>query len=176
MTLPGGRGIIRPMKVLSVACAVALVAAPAAPAAAATRGQDALLREVLRQQSAAERSVCDAIGKAVAAGIPAAEVVTAAVGLGHAPCGVVRCALAAGAELPPVLEAAASAGAPPEVLSRCAVEGGAAPSAVAAVLNGLSAEPSLCYFDPELRGAPVVPPYGDRDRQYARPELSPFLP
>ena len=154
-----------------------LLSAAAGSVVAAPSRQD-LLREVLRQQSSAERSICGGIKRTLEAGSDADLVVKTAIELGYAPCPVIRCALEAGADLEKVIQGAADAGALPEVASRCAIEAGADPDAVAALVADLFFEPSFCYFAPEGTSSAGTLPVGfaGTDRQYQQAEFSRFQP
>ena len=159
-----------------IAGAVAvLIAAAGAPGAAAT-DQDTL-REVLRQQSAAQREGCVAIKRTLATEPDAALVVRTAVQIGYNPCQVIRCAIEGGADLAKVIQGAAEAGVKADVVARCSVEAGADRALVARIFADLVFEPSFCYvtFTPGGAVEPLAPVQPVIDRGYGRQEqASPF--
>lgn len=169
------------MRRFSAGVASAAVFAWVATATGQQAPAGGVVRELLRQQSAAERAGCAAIARALGSGTDPALVVRTAVELGYNPCQVIRCALegrcereGAGADLARVLQGAVAAGVPEDIIARCSVEACADPAAVAALLADLLLEPSYCYFAPREPGAPValppVQPLPDRDL----PEISPY--
>lgn len=147
------------------------------PASAAS-GRPDLVRELLRQQSSAERSVCGGIRRTLAAGIEADLVVRTAIELGYAPCPVIRCAVEAGADLGEVVMGASEAGATPEVVSRCAVDAGADPGVVARLIADDFRDPSFCYFGPEggSSASALTPFPSGGNQRYDRAEFSRFQP
>jgi hypothetical protein len=161
---------MKPRLVVSGLAAAALLCAASGTARAAAA--DEVLRDVLRQQSAAERSVCPAVKRAIAGGTDPLLVARTAVELGYNPCQVIRCAVETRADLAKILQGAASGGTSVDVLSRCAVEAGADPAAVAAVIGGLELEPDFCYFTfGPVRAPAALPPVLARDTpspQYSR--------
>jgi hypothetical protein len=142
-----------------------------------------LLRETLRQQSAAGRSSCAGVQRTLAAGTDATLVVRTAVELGYNSCQVLRCALE-GELLPDtdktsfcekVIRGAVAAGVQSDVISRCAAES-CGPTAVAALLADILLEPNYCYFSPPPLEAPATPPPSVPvfDRSTAQAQASPF--
>ncbi len=169
-------------RTIGTVAAVLLASATAAAPLPALAGND-LVRELLRQQSAAERAGCDGVRRVLAGGRDPGLVVRTAVELGHNACQVIRCALenacASGriaADLAPVIQGAAAGGVSPDVISRCAVQTCADPAAVAAVLAEVLLDPNYCYFAPEPeRGAPPLPPVLPVvDRSLPAPQASPY--
>lgn len=164
-------------RICLIGAAGLLLAIGAAPLGAAPSRQD-LLREVLRQQSSAERSSCKAIRQAIGGGSDVDLVVRTAIELGYAPCPVIRCAVEGGADLGKVIEGASAAGTTPEVVSHCAIDAGADPGAVAALVADRFRDPSFCYFGPEGGSSdsalPPTPPGGTQ--RYDQPEFSRFQP
>jgi hypothetical protein len=150
----------------------ALGAALPAPAGAA----EEIVRQILRQQSAAERSSCVAIQRTLAGEKSAALVVRTAIELGYNPCQVIRCALEGGADLAQVLQGATEAGAKADVVARCAVESGADRAVVAAIFSALAFEPNFCYFTFAPMRAPEAPPPAIPETGRALPvaQASPF--
>ena len=122
-----------------------------------------LVRDVLRQQSSAERAGCSGVQRVLAAGSDVRVVVRTAVELGYNSCQMIRCALEAkvAPEGKPVCEqvlrGAAEAGVPADVISRCSSEA-CDPAVVAAVLGEVTLDPYYCYFSAQPLGAPELPP------------------
>jgi hypothetical protein len=164
----------------SLALAAAL-AGGADGAVAATPSN--LVSETLRQQSAAERSSCAGVRRTIQAGADASLVVRTGVELGYNSCQVIRCALETGPAAPApgaralceqVIRGAVSAGVQPDVISRCSADA-CDPAAVAAILAATLLEPNYCYFSPrEVEPDPAAPPQPVIDRDYPRPQASPF--
>jgi hypothetical protein len=147
-----------------VACGVIALGATAR----AANDQD-LLREVLRQQSAAQREGCSAIKRSLATEPNATLVVRTAVELGYNSCLVIRCAIEGGCDLAKVIQGAGEAGVKADVVARCALEAGADSAAVARIFSDLAFEPSFCYFTFNPAGAPALPPLQPViDRAYQR--------
>ena len=142
-----------------------------------------LVRETLRQQSAAEQSGCAGVQRTMSGGADATLVVRTAVELGYNPCQVIRCALEAKATpgtdrlalCEKVVRGAVAAGVPSDVISRCATSV-CDSSAVAAILAATMLEPNYCYFSPQPLVAPAPPPPPEPvfDRSLPRPQASPF--
>ena len=131
----------------------ALAACALWPALCGATDQE-LLREVLRQQSAAQADGCAAVKRAVATEPNPALVVRTAVEIGYNACQVVRCAIEGGADLAKVIQGAGEAGVKADVAARCAVDAGADEAAVARVFADLIFEPSFCYYTFRPAGAP----------------------
>lgn len=143
-------------------------------------GKPELLRETLRQQSAAGRSSCDGVQRTVAAGTDPLLVVRTGVELGYNSCRVITCALEGGAATDretlceKVVRGAVAAGVQPDVISRCAAA--CDPAVVAAVLSAAMFEPNYCYFSTRPLVAPELlpPPEPVFDRSHQVPQASPF--
>jgi hypothetical protein len=142
-----------------------------------------LVRETLRQQSAAERSSCTGVQRTIFTGNDATLVVRTAVELGYNSCQVIRCALE-GSSSPDtdketlcekVIRGAVAAGVSPDVISRCSSDV-CDPAAVAGILAATLLEPHYCYFFPQSLVAPasLPPPEPVFDRSLPRPQASPF--
>lgn len=144
---------------------------------AALGGQDAL-REVLRQQSAAQHEGCLAIKRTLATERNAALVVRSAVEIGFNSCLAIRCAIEGGGDLAQVIQGAGEAGVQADVVARCAVEAGADRAAVARVLSDLAFDASFCYVTFSPAGAPEpqapVQPIIERDYDQPRAQASTF--
>jgi hypothetical protein len=157
---------------VAVAGAIVVLGLPGA----ASAGQD-LLRDVLRQQSAAQREGCVAVKRTLATEPNAALVVRTAVELGYNACQVIRCAIEGGADLAKVVQGAAEAGVKADVVARCSVEAGADAASVARIFAELVFEPSFCYVTFSPAGAPdprpPVAPAADQSYR-GRVEASPF--
>jgi hypothetical protein len=158
-----------------IAGAAACVLLAVCGKAVASADQD-LLREVLRQQSAAQREGCSAIKRTLATGQSAALVVRTAVEIGYNACQVIRCAVEGGADPAKVIQGAGEAGVKADVVARCAVEAGVDSAAVARVFSELVFEPNFCYFtfSPGAPYAPQPPVQSAADRGYQRPQASTF--
>ena len=142
-----------------------------------------ILRETLRQQSAAGRSTCTGVQRTISAGTDATLVVRTAVELGYNPCQVLRCALEG--KTPPdtgketfcekVIRGAVAAGVAPDVVSRCSADV-CDPAAVAEILAATLLEPNYCYFFAQPLVAPEPSPRPEPvfDRSAPRPQASPF--
>lgn len=141
----------------------------------ASAGQD-VLREVLRQQSAAQREGCLAVKRTLATERNGALVVRSAVEIGLNPCLAIRCAIEGGGNLAQVVQGAGEAGVEADVVARCAVEAGADAAAVARIFSDLAYEPSFCYVTFSTAGAsePQAPVQPIIDRQYDQPQASAF--
>ena len=139
-----------------------------------------LVRETLRQQSAAERSSCAGVQRTIAAGTDATVVVRTAVELGYNACQVIRCALEGttgrdrDSRCEKVVRGAIAAGVQPDVISRCSADA-CDPAAVAALFAATLLEPDYCYFYPLPLAAPAPPPPAEPvfDRS-TPPQISPF--
>lgn len=142
----------------------------------ASAGSQDVLREVLRQQSAAQREGCAAVKRTLATEPNAALVVRSAVEIGLNPCLAVRCAIEGGGNLARVIQGAGEAGVSPDVVARCAIEAGADAAAVARIFSDLAFEPSFCYvtFSPVGAPEPQLPVEPIIDREYDRAQASPF--
>lgn len=160
-------------RLVAAAVAGAIVAIGSAGPASADQE---LLREVLRQQSAAQREGCAAVKRTLQAEANAALVVRTAVEIGFNPCLVVRCAIEGGADLARVIQGAGEAGVKADVVARCAVEAGADGAAVAQIFSDLAFEPSFCYvtFSPAGASAPQAPVQPVLDRSYVQAQASVF--
>lgn len=141
----------------------------------------ALVRETLRQQSAAERSSCTGVRRTISAGAEPTLVVRTAVELGYNACQVIRCSLE-GKDVPDqetlcekVLLGAVAAGVAADVIARCSADV-CDPGAVAMTLAATLLEPNYCYLSPRplVAPAPLPPPEPVFDRSYPRPQASPF--
>ncbi len=152
-----------------------------------------LVRESLRQQSAAERAACAGVQRSIAGDFDPMLVVRTAVELGHNPCQTIRCAVEGKisdhqpALCEKVILGAVAAGVPSDVISRCAADV-CDPAAVAAILTATRFEPNYCYLSPRAPLAPAaLPPPGPVfglaplsrsellvDRTYLRAQASPF--
>lgn len=167
----------------SVAAAVFLVA-PLVCTARTVSAETAsdLVRESLRQQSAAERSGCTGVRGTISAGRDAALVVRTAIELGFNSCQVMRCALEGPAihDKQPlcekVIRGAVAAGVQADVIARCSAAACEA-AAVAEILAATLLEPNYCYFSPQpLLAPPPLPPLEPViERRYPQPQAgSPF--
>jgi len=160
-----------------------VLAVPALSAVSSVQGADVyqVLRETLRQQSAAARSSCAGVRRTVTSGSDAMLVVRTAVELGYNSCQVIRCALEGGTEndkgslCEKVIRGAVAAGVEPDVISRCASDV-CDPSAVASLLAATLLEPNYCYFFPQplLAPAPLPPPGSVINRNSPQGQASPF--
>lgn len=140
-----------------------------------------LVRETLRRQSAAERSICTGVRGTISAGTDAALVVRTAIELGFNSCQVIRCALEGPAAndrralCEKVIRGAVAAGVKADVIARCSAAACGA-AAVAAILASTLLEPNYCYFSPQplLAPDPLPPPEAVIERRYPPPQASPF--
>ncbi len=140
-----------------------------------------LVRETLRQQSAAEFTGCTGIQRVMTMGTDATLVVRTAIELGYNPCQVIRCALGKNAVpggqslCEKVIRGAVAAGVQPDVISRCSSEA-CESSAVAALLAATLLEPNYCYFirQPLVAPAPLPSPEPVISRDYPRAQASPY--
>lgn len=139
------------------------------------------LRDALRQQSAAERSACPGVQRAIADGTDAALVVRTAVELGLNSCQIIRCALEGvpvdekTIRCEKVLMGAVAGGVSSDVISRCSSDA-CDPGAVAGILARTDLEPYFCYFM-AFPATPLPPPPPREpvfDRSYTKPQASPF--
>lgn len=167
---------------LGVAASIAVVAPLlfGVPRVGAANGVD-LVRDLLRQQSVAERAGCTAVQRTLASGTDPALVVRTAIELGYNSCQVIRCALkdeaSPGGDVlcEKVIRGAAAAGAQADVISRCSEEA-CEPAVVASILADAFLELNYCYFafqasppaDPLPQAAPVI------DRGLPAYQASPF--
>lgn len=140
-----------------------------------------LLRDTLRQQSAAERSACVGIRRTLTAGSNPVLVVRTAVELGYNPCQVIRCALEGAADgdkgelCRNVVQGAVAAGVPSDVIARCSSDA-CDPAGVAAILAGSLLELNYCYigFQPSEAPDPGKPQPPVIDRALPQPQVSPY--
>lgn len=152
------------------------LAALALTTSASAAGQD-LLREVLRQQSAAQREGCVVVIRTLATEPNATLVVRTALEIGYNPCLVIRCAIEGGSDLAKVIQGAGEAGVSADIVARCAIEAGADGAQVARIFSDLAFEPSFCYvtFSPVGAPAPQEPVGPVIERGYERqPQASTF--
>lgn len=160
---------------LAAALAFAVSDVPAADTTAE------LLRDTLRQQSAAERTACVGIRRTLGAGSDPVLVVRSAVELGYNSCQVIRCALEGAADgdtgglCRKVVQGAVAAGVPSDVIARCSA-GVCDPAGVAAILAGSLLELNYCYigFQPSGAPDPGTPRPPVIDRALPQPQASPY--
>ncbi len=148
---------------------------------ASALGRADLVRDILRQQSGAERASCTAVQRTLAAGADASLVVRTAIEIGYNSCQTIRCALKEKTEYgkdvlcDKVIRGAAAAGAQADVISRCSEEV-CEPAAVAAILSDVFLDLNYCYFAfrPSTQADPLPPSLPVIDRSLPTSQASPF--
>ncbi len=85
----------------------------------------------------------------------AAEVVEAAIRMGHPPCIVITDAIEAGGNLEQVIVGAFKAGVSSDIIARCAIDAGADPDVVAKIMQ----QPGLGYSPPIIATPAYIPAF-----------------